>query len=152
MKKVFVISSLILIILILSNRKEIRPVMNINSDNDYNEYYLSFDKNEITTKNFLNIFEDKKIIEIYPYISVSYKGKVIDKYKKYEFDFNSNKRNIEKFEYNYINFIKNKGFYTESVNLKINGISINKVKLITNIEEINKLKSVSNTIQYSLTF
>ncbi len=152
MKKVFVIFIVILILFIISNQEKVSTVMSIESDNDYNEYYLSFDENEITTKNFLDIFKDKKILEIYPYINVSYESKVSDKLKKYQFDFNSIKNNIDKFEYNYINFIKRLGFYTESVKLKINGISIKKVKMITNIEEINVIKSIASSLKYSLTF
>ena len=125
--------------LVLNDEEDIIPVFD-NGIEEYNIYVLDLSKEQVTTNNITNYFDDIKILEIYPYINPIYK-----KFIKKSYTFNtsiSTKKNISNFIVEYMNQLKQNALTSEMVLFNLNGIKIDKIKVYTSKNQINKLTQI----------
>ena len=128
---------IIICIVINSNKESAQAVFN-SQDNNYDIFILDISKENITTNNIYNYFNDIKILEIYPYINPIYQ-KYLD-IKSYSFNtVLSNKKNISNFITEYNKELNNNGLNNEMIKININGIKIDKIKVYTSNKDINNL-------------
>lgn len=137
MKKIIII--LIILFLIKFSYNDTQSVFL--SKVEYSNLYEITCLNNISTNNFLNYFNDIKIIWIKPKINILYKDKML-KFNKYYFKEISNDKNIENFKNEYINYIKKIGYKSESLKLKTSGIMIEKIKVYLNEENLIYIKQL----------
>lgn len=121
------------------DNEEIIPVSNSN-ENYSDIYMLDISKEDITTKNITEYFDNITLLEIYPDINPLYK-KII---KLSSFQFNtaiSNKKNISNFISEFNNQLKSNALTEKYLDFYLNGIKISKVKVYSSIKEIKNLVS-----------
>ena len=129
MKKIII--SIIFIFLLNLNYNE--KLMTTFKENNLNSFYiLEFPNNNISTNNFSNYFKDIQVI----WIEFSSKFNVK---KRYFYN------NISDVKNKYIDELNNNNYKTESVNIFVSGIVINKIKVYSNIDKINSL-NIENMI------
>lgn len=138
---------IILIILCLSviffsifYKKEDTLVSTFKEENFNNKTYtINLEGMGITTRN-LDMFNTNEIVGIIPDISIKY-SKIID-FGWYDIDnTKSFKSNINKLEGYYKKIFNRNDIQDECLNIEYNGITIKKLKVITdNIEKYNKYK------------
>lgn len=102
---------------------------------DNNLYQITF-VNSLSTNNFLDFFNNSKVIWIKPRINILYKDKLV-KYNKYYFKDISNEKNINNFKKEYINYLNKLGYKNEALNLNTSGIMIDKIKVYLDDDELN---------------
>lgn len=134
---------LIIVSLFLSINKKDMPVFNETLENKLYEITFS---NNLSTKNFLDYFENARIIYIKPNMNILYADK-LKKFDKYYFKDISNEKNINIFKKEYINYINELGYKTEVLKLQSSGIMIEKIKLYLNQEELSYIKMHLSSIK-----
>lgn len=145
MKKILLIV-LILGLLLFVPKDDIVPVFK-EVDVGTNQYEIVFTNRELTTKNFIEYFNNYKVISIHPYINPLYKEKATNIYK-YTFDYTNISSNLNKFEQRYITFLEQKGYKQESIKIRLNGIVIEKVVLYSEEKDVLDLKVHFPKLQY----
>lgn len=123
-------------VILNTNEETIITVFDDKSE-EYNIYFLNTEKENITTNNLTDYFEDIKILEIYPYINPIYK-----KHMKKSYTFNtavSHKKNISNFIVEYSNQLSNYALNVDNVLVHLNGIKIDKIKVYTSNTKIDFL-------------
>lgn len=146
MKKVLMIFTIVLIILIsFFKKEEVLTVFNYSSE--YEIYYLDFRCTDLNTNNFMNYFSDIDIdiIKIKPYINPLYKANF--KNKEYIFDYKSNISNLNSFKDKYLEELKSINYEEYTFN-KINGIKIDMVKVYANNSSIKKIQQFDKNVKY----
>lgn len=108
---------------------------------EYSNLYEITCLNNISTNNFLNYFNDIKIIWIKPKINILYKNKML-RFNKYYFKEISNEKNIENFKNEYISYINKIGYKSDSLKLKTSGIMIEKIKVYLSEEKLIYIKQL----------
>ena len=108
---------------------------------EYSNLYEITCLNNISTNNFLNYFNDIKIIWIKPKINILYKNKML-RFNKYYFKEISNDKNIKNFKNEYIKYVNKIGYKNESLKLKTSGIMIEKIKVYLNEENLIYIKQL----------
>lgn len=142
MKKILFISCLIFLLLFNDNKTEFV----FNETLEYSNLYEITFINNLSTNNFLNYFNDIKVIWIKPKINILFENK-LKKYNKYYFKEITNDKNIENFKKEYINYITDLGYRNEAVKYNVSGIMIEKVKVYVNDEQLNYIKRVLTDIK-----
>ncbi len=117
------------IFLSINSKEEVYPTFNM-MNNDYSFYILEFPNKNISTNNFDDYFKDIDVIWIEPYINSLYKQVKT----RYQFT------NIGKFKEEFIDLLIKKGYRSEALNLKIEGIKIKKMKVYSSESNITNLK------------
>ena len=123
-------------VILNTNEETIITVFDDKSE-EYNIYFLNTEKENITTNNLTDYFEDIKILEIYPYINPIYK-----KHMKKSYTFNtavSHKKNTSNFIVEYSNQLSNYALNVDNVLVHLNGIKIDKIKVYTSNTKIDYL-------------
>lgn len=143
MKKFILI--IILLLLIISIDEE-KTKTTFNELIEYSNFYEITFINNLSTNNFLNYFSNIKVIWIKPKMNILYASK-LKKYNKYYFKEVSNNKNINTFTKEYINYINELGYRTESLKLQTSGIMIEKIKVYLTEGELNYIKSVFTDIK-----
>lgn len=145
MKKILLII-LLLGLLFFVPKDDIMPTFK-EVDAGTNQYEIVFTNRELTTRNFIEYFNNYKVISISPYINPLYKGKATNIYK-YTFDYTNISSNLNKFEQRYITFLEQKGYKQESIKIRLNGIVIEKVVLYSEEKDVLDLKVHFPKLQY----
>lgn len=138
MKKIFLFIIGMYIVISLSKSDNTKMVFN-ETNSPYSNFIINFQNNNISTNNIDNYFYDIKIVWIEPYINNLYKEK-FKGYTKYEFDYISNKKNIEKFINAYNKKLEIYGFKQDILKYKIDGIKIKRMMIYCSLNELNTLK------------
>ena len=123
-------------VILNTNEETIITVFDDKSE-EYNIYFLNTEKENITTNNLTDYFEDIKILEIYPYINPIYK-----KHMKKSYTFNtavSHKKNTSNFIVEYSNQLSNYALNVDNVLVHLNGIKIDKIKVYRSNTKIDYL-------------
>jgi len=107
-------------------------------------YILEFPNKNISTENFLDYFNNIKVIYIKPYLNNSYK-KLIQNYV-YNFDLISTKSNINKFKNNFIKKLEDNNFRKEAINYKIEGIKIKEIMIYCSNQQIDILNNLIENV------
>lgn len=137
MKKIIV---LILISLFIFNLKDEKVQTVFNEETEYSLYILTFPNKNISTENFINYFNNLKVIWIKPYMDNIYKKKMI-KYSVYNFDSISIKSNINKFKNNFIKKLEENNYKKYALNYRIEGIKIEEIMVYCSNKQIDKINN-----------
>lgn len=142
MKKIATLFFFIVLVLFLTQRK-IEPVF-VEQNNslelkDHSYYTVNTIDKNVTTLNFSEIFSKQVVIEIEPFINPVYKNKMMD-IQKYKFTSASIEDNIYHFIKRYEMNLQNSGFKKEASEVKITGISIQKVTLFSTMDTYIKIQ------------
>lgn len=143
MKRILIVLIIFLVTLIFNDDK-VDYVFNEDLELG-NLYEITF-INNLSTNNFLNYFNDIKVIWIKPKNNIIYQGK-LKKYNIYYFKEIPNHINIENFKNNYIDYINKLGFISEAMKLNVSGIMIYKMKIYVSEEQLNYIKRVLTDIK-----
>lgn len=131
MKKIILTLTICFFIFLSVNSKEkIVPTFNINNNNNYSFYVLEFQSHNVSTNNFNKYFENINVIWVEPYINPLYKQ------IKTQYLF----KDISTFKKEFTDFLIKKGYRSEALNLKIEGIKIKKMKVYSSERNIKNLK------------
>ncbi|MCI8567866.1 MAG: hypothetical protein HFG48_00945 [Bacilli bacterium] len=83
-------------------------------------YYIDISKEAVTTNNINNIFENMKILKLYPLVNLKIEDKrVVSKI------FNISFTDVNTYIENYINCLSELGFYEDAEKVLVSGIKIN---------------------------
>ena len=131
MKKIILTLTICFFIFLSVNSKEkIVTTFNINNNNNYSFYVLEFQSHNVSTNNFNKYFENINVIWVEPYINPLYKQ------IKTQYLF----KDISTFKKEFTDFLIKKGYRSEALNLKIEGIKIKKMKVYSSERNIKNLK------------
>ena len=115
-------------------------------ETSYSIYELSFPNKNISTNNFEKYFKNYKIIEIKPYINKLYSN-ILSNYKSYQFSDISVNSNINRFKNNYVALLEKKGYRTEALKYKLDGIVIEKAIIYCSDKDIEEIITKIENIQ-----
>lgn len=127
MKKVLVLVFVLIILLISSSNRDLKPVFS-EVELEKNIYEITFSKGEMNTNKIGDYLDKFQILTIYPYVNPIYE-KQLSSITSYSF---KGKTDINKFVNYYINELDKNGFKQEAIWAKINGIAIKKIKVYAN--------------------
>ena len=149
-KKIILFFSLTIILVILSISKERTELVynEISNDSEYRQIYLTFENNILNTNNFEDYFKDIEVLKVYPYINPVYAGRIKSNYS-YSFTHNNHNYDLERFENNYINTLRNIGLMSEANEYQVRGVIIKKVLIYSNLENIKEIINNEN-VKYSI--
>ena len=143
MKKILVLLTLLLIL----NLNDVPRVESVFGENfiQTNFYEITF-LNNISTNNFLEYFNNIKVIWIKPKMNLLYSDK-LNKFNKYYFKEISNSKNISNFMNRYLKSLDSLGYKNEVLKLKTSGIMLDKVKVYLTDDELYNLKIILKDIK-----
>lgn len=150
MKKLIIISVVLITILIFNNDGKILTVGNVleTNINDTQIIYLIIPN--LNTKNINKYFsDDNNIIGIFPYVNPIYRSKLGDMF--YNFKKKSLSDNIKDFTKYYKEILGKNNFNNDLIMIDYKGINIEKIKLYMSGEELELFVKKCNKCRYEKT-
>ena len=148
MKKIFLTMTIIMVLIIITNKKEEVLVVNSIIDSDH-MVEATIVVPGLSTKNFSSYFDDDvEIIGIYPRINLLYKDRIAVKF--YQFSKGTVTDNMNDFMRYYKNILKKNNFNDDLVLIDYNGIGIEKVKLYVDNKYLNEFIKKCPNCNYNI--
>lgn len=151
MKKVIIVFGILLVSILIINKKDNTILVNTTLDNieeGSQIFYLTIPN--LNTKNFSNYFNDESdIVGIYPYVNPLYKNRVGNMF--FIFDSKSLNSNMTRFIKYYKNILQKNNFNNDLVMIDYNGVNIEKVKLYIEVNELKEFLKKCSSCKYEKT-